>query len=89
MNKWIQHLKDFASYYKISYREALQHPGCKTSYKKEKGQLSGSGNCQGTINMVHDIYSSEILGPVLQDIFTLETRYGSFLINREKTINFF
>jgi len=34
VNKWIQHIKDFASKHKISYREALKHPQCKASYKK-------------------------------------------------------
>ena len=34
MNKWIAHVRQFASKHKMSYRDALKHPSCKSSYKK-------------------------------------------------------
>lgn len=34
MNSWIQHVKQYAAKHKMSYRDALKHPGCKSSYKK-------------------------------------------------------
>lgn len=34
MNKWIQHVKDYASKHNMSYRDALRDPKCKAAYKK-------------------------------------------------------
>lgn len=34
MNKWIQHVKDWAKKHNMSYRDALKHSGCKADYKK-------------------------------------------------------
>ena len=34
MNKWIQHVKDYAMKHKMSYQQALRSPACKASYKK-------------------------------------------------------
>ena len=33
-NPWITHVKKFAKEQGINYREALKHPGVKSSYKK-------------------------------------------------------
>lgn len=33
-NPWITHVKNFAKQEGINYREALKHPGVKSSYKK-------------------------------------------------------
>lgn len=33
-NAWIMHVKDYAKKHGMSYRDALKHPGCKSSYKK-------------------------------------------------------
>lgn len=34
MNKWIQHVKDWAKKHKVDYRTALMSPKCKADYKK-------------------------------------------------------
>lgn len=34
MNKWISFVKAWAAKHKMSYRDALKHPGCKADYKK-------------------------------------------------------
>lgn len=34
MNKWIAHVKAYASKHGMSYRDALKDPKCKSSYKK-------------------------------------------------------
>ena len=33
-NKWIQHVKEYASKHKMSYRDALRDYKCKEEYKK-------------------------------------------------------
>jgi hypothetical protein len=33
VNKWVQHIKDFASKHGMSYREAMRSEACKTAYK--------------------------------------------------------
>lgn len=34
MNKWIQHVKSYASKHNMSYNEALRSTACKKAYKK-------------------------------------------------------
>lgn len=37
-SKWIDHVKAFATKHKMSYRDALKDPKCKSSYKKVEGK---------------------------------------------------
>ena len=34
MNSWIAHVKAYAAKNKMSYRDALKSPACKSAYKK-------------------------------------------------------
>jgi len=34
MNAWIAHVKSYAKKNKMSYKDALKNPACKSSYKK-------------------------------------------------------
>jgi RNA polymerase-binding transcription factor DksA len=36
-NKWIEHVKSYASKHKMSYRDALKDPKCKHAYQSVKG----------------------------------------------------
>ena len=35
LNKWIMHVKNFAKQHKIKYPEAMKHPKCKSTFKKQ------------------------------------------------------
>jgi hypothetical protein len=37
-SKWIDHVKAFATKKKMTYRDALKDPKCKSSYKKVEGK---------------------------------------------------
>jgi hypothetical protein len=49
-NKWISHVKDFASKNGINYRDALKDPKCKAAYRKgsTKSKRGGAGDCGGS-----------------------------------------
>ena len=38
-NKWVEHIKDYASKNGMSYREAMRNDGCKTAYKMPMPEL--------------------------------------------------
>jgi hypothetical protein len=44
-NKWIQHVKEYASKHKMSYRDALRDSKCKEEYKKGSGVKSIMKKC--------------------------------------------
>jgi hypothetical protein len=47
-NKWISHVKDFASKNGMDYRNALKDPKCRASYKKGSNKTKrGGGPCDG------------------------------------------
>lgn len=35
LSKWIMHVKNFAKQHKIKYPEAMKHPKCKATFKKQ------------------------------------------------------
>ena len=37
MNNWINHVKNYATKYNISYSEALKNSNCRETYKKQSG----------------------------------------------------
>jgi len=38
-NKWVEHIKDYASKNGMSYREAMRNDGCKSAYKMPVPEL--------------------------------------------------
>jgi hypothetical protein len=38
-NKWVEHIKDYASKNSMSYREAMRNEGCKSAYKMPMPEL--------------------------------------------------
>jgi hypothetical protein len=40
MSEWINHVKEFTKHHGMSYKEALSHPECKSSYHSMKGGYS-------------------------------------------------
>jgi len=64
-NKWIGHVKDYASKNGISYRDALRDPKCKEQYKpKSRKVVSGAGVIDEIQNqgLIAEMYNDTELG---------------------------
>jgi hypothetical protein len=72
-NKWINHIKQFASENNISYRDALKHPDCKMSYHQNKQQQIHGGeiNANNLQQLLKKSYAKKL------------DNYGDFIVDKQ------
>ena len=65
VNKWVQHIKDFAAKTGMSYREAMRSEACKTAYKEPEklAPLSLPEVIQETVMEIPKLERSELIQP--------------------------
>jgi len=69
-NKWIQHVKEYASKHKMSYRDALRDCKCREEYKKGSGLGSSKSSAVSPEEFVDVVPSEpEIITIKPEDIF--------------------